>query len=78
MEASADSAVDGSAKGEGGGGGDTASRSKPPNLPWLSAKAWVQLLAYEATLGAPFAGLPGAIERASGEWKVINLEIAEY
>lgn len=50
-------------------GGGTA-RSKPSSVPWMSAKAWDQLLAYEATLGTAFAGLPSAVEASPGDWKV--------
>lgn len=64
-----DAAADGTGGG-GGAGGSSSLRTKPPNLPWLSSKSWDQLLAYEATFGGPFAGLPSAIESASGEWKV--------
>lgn len=71
METSGDDAADGSGGGSGLGG--AALRSKPPNLPWLSTKAWDQLLAYEGTFGAPFTGLPSAVESASGEWKVWQL-----
>lgn len=38
----------------------------------MSAKAWDQLLAYEATLGEAFAGLPAAVESAPGDWKVTS------
>lgn len=38
----------------------------------MSAKAWDQLLAYEATLGAAFAGLPAAVESAPADWKVTS------
>lgn len=55
-------------------GGGVGTRSKPASLSWLSTKAWEQLLAYEATLGAPFAGLPDAVERAAEEWKVNILD----
>lgn len=56
---------------EGGGGGGSA-RPKPANLPWLSSKAWDQLLAYEATLGPAFDGLPSAVASAADAWKVID------
>lgn len=60
--------------GDGGGahaGGEGESeRCKPASLSWLSVKAWDQLMAYEATLGKPFAGLPDAIESAPDVWKV--------
>ena len=58
--------------GEDGGadGGGTGAESKPENLTWLSVKAWDQLLAYEATLGDAFAGLPYAIESMPHSWKV--------
>lgn len=56
----------------GDGGGAGGARPKPANLPWLSAKAWDQVLAYQATLGPPFAGLPEAIESASTAWKVYS------
>ncbi|CAN0046856.1 unnamed protein product [Scytosiphon promiscuus] len=35
----------------------------------MSAKAWDQLLAYEATLGTAFAGLPRAVESSPSDWK---------
>lgn len=66
MESTGNEAADGA-----GGGG--AARSKPAELSWLSVKSWDQLLAYEATLGTAFAGLPGAIESASQDWKVKQL-----
>lgn len=70
METSGDDAGDGSDGVTGAGG--TALRPRPPNLPWLSTKAWDQLLAYEAMFGTPFTGLSSAVESASGEWKVIT------
>ncbi|CAM9936766.1 unnamed protein product [Ectocarpus sp. 6 AP-2014] len=51
-----------------------AARQKPSSLPWMSAKAWDQLLAYEATLGPAFAGLPAAVEAAPGDWKAKYFE----
>lgn len=67
-------AVETSGDGNGGGGsgegdGGTA-RPKPANLPWLSGKAWDQLLAYEATLGPAFDGLPAAVASSAEAWKV--------
>lgn len=53
-----------------GSGGGSAARSKPLALSWLPAKSWDQLLAYEATLGPSFEGLPRAIESAPEAWKV--------
>eukprot|EP00752_Nemacystus_decipiens_P017827 g15983.t1 len=46
-----------------------SARPKPSTLPWMSTKAWDQLLAYEATLGAAFTGLPAALESAPADWK---------
>lgn len=65
---------------ENGGGGSGsgrdggAARPKPSNLPWLSGKAWDQLLAYEATLGPAFEGLPAAVSLSANEWKVTEEE----
>lgn len=56
--------------GTGGAGGGV--RPKAASLPWLSPKAWDQLLAYEATLGASFAGLPDAVASESAAWKVVD------
>lgn len=54
----------------GASSGGGSARPKPPSLPWMSTKAWDQLLAYEATLGSAFAGLPAALESAPADWKV--------
>lgn len=70
MESSGD---DGGTGGAGGG----SSRQRPSHVSsWLSAKAWDQLLAYEGTLGPPFAGLCDSVEEQPKVWKVkerINL-----
>lgn len=73
-------APDTSSDGNGGGGGSGSggdggvSRPKPVNLPWLSGKAWDQLLAYEATLGPAFSGLPTAVASSADAWKVMESE----
>lgn len=66
---------DGNGSGGSGGGGDGRNvRPKPVNLPWLSGKSWDQLLAYEATLGPAFNGLPAAVASSADAWKVTDAE----